>query len=86
MERLTAKIASLDAEVARPDIPPHEVRQRLKERAKFVAEKEAAEAVWLEASEAYEAAVRERAACAFNPPQSSCPKSWRRGMGRDMPS
>ncbi|MEQ9506040.1 MAG: ATP-binding cassette domain-containing protein [Hyphomonas sp.] len=58
MERLTAKIASLDIEVARPDIPPHELRQRLKERAKFVAEKEAAEAVWLEASEAYEAAVR----------------------------
>ena len=58
MERLAAKIAALDVEVARPDIPPHEVRQRLKERAKFVAEREAAEAVWLEASEAYEAAVR----------------------------
>jgi ATP-binding cassette subfamily F protein 3 len=58
MERLAARIAALDAEVARPDIPPHEVRQRLKERAKFVAEKEVAEAVWLEASEAYEAAVR----------------------------
>jgi ATP-binding cassette subfamily F protein 3 len=58
MERLAAKIAALDVEVARPDIPPHEVRQRLKERAKFVAEREAAEATWLEASEAYEAAVR----------------------------
>jgi ATP-binding cassette subfamily F protein 3 len=58
MERLAAKIAALDIEVARPDIPPHEVRQRLKERAKFVAERDTAEAVWLEASEAYEAAVR----------------------------
>jgi ATP-binding cassette subfamily F protein 3 len=58
MERLAAKIAALDVEVARPDIQPHEVRQRLKERAKFVAEREAAEATWLEASEAYEAAVR----------------------------
>jgi len=58
MERLAAKIAAIDLEVARPDIQPHEVRQRLKERTKFVAEKDAAEAVWLEASEAYEAAVR----------------------------
>ena len=58
IERLAAKLAALDAEIARPDIPPHEMRQRLKERAKFASEKEAAEAVWLEASEAYDAAVR----------------------------
>ena len=58
MERLTAKIASLDADLARPDIAPHETRQRLKDRARFVAEKETAEATWLEASEAYDAAVR----------------------------
>jgi hypothetical protein len=58
MERLAAKIASLDAEVARPDIAPHEMKQRLKERARYVSEKEAAELVWLEASEAYDAAVR----------------------------
>ncbi len=58
VERLAARIAALDLELVRPGIPPHEVRQRLKERAKYSAEKDAAEALWLEASEAYEAAVR----------------------------
>lgn len=58
IEKIAAKIAALDVEIAEPGISPEVMRARLRERAALVSDKETAEAVWLEASEAYEAAVR----------------------------
>ncbi len=58
IEKVAAKIAALDVEIAKPGVAPDVMRTRLKERAALITEKEAAEAAWLEASEAYEAAVR----------------------------
>ncbi|MEM6627941.1 MAG: ABC-F family ATP-binding cassette domain-containing protein [Pseudomonadota bacterium] len=51
------KIDAIDAELARPDLAPDTLRELMRARADLVVQSENAEQDWLEASEAYEAAI-----------------------------
>ncbi|MBB35651.1 MAG: glycosyl transferase family 1 [Hirschia sp.] len=59
MTNAAAKIEAVDAELIVPGLTPDKIQDLMKQRAEWVARQEVAEAEWLEASEAYEAAVAE---------------------------
>ena len=57
MDALTAEIESLDQTLSSPDLAPGEIADLMKKRAALIEASGKAEQDWLEASEAYEAAI-----------------------------
>jgi len=57
MDAAATELAMLDRELAKPDQPPDHIQGLMKARARVMAESEQAEQDWLDASEAYEAAI-----------------------------
>lgn len=57
MEKLNAKISGIDRSVSEPDLGSDKIQALMRQRGELVAQLEQAELTWLEASEAYEAAI-----------------------------
>ncbi|MEO1787107.1 MAG: ABC-F family ATP-binding cassette domain-containing protein [Pseudomonadota bacterium] len=57
MDAAATELAMLDRELAKPDQPPDHIQGLMKARGRVMAESEQAEQDWLDASEAYEAAI-----------------------------